>query len=206
MRSNFAGATLILTASLTTIGGCKRAAPPGATSDARTTGIASAAPSPGASSAVPSATPSLPEDPEAAARSLERWREHLEEEERERRLHFDRRKLPEHEAVVAKLQSARADFDRAESQAQLERARLSFLRNVADLERRFDHIDHWGNNSAVLADYAEIVKLLTRAYPAARRAALSGNSAEFVALQAEVARRFGAIEASLKEARESVDE
>lgn len=206
MRPGSTRCVLLAGAQLLALSGCKPAATNEPTSAAPGARAASAVPSVEASPGAPSASSSLPEDSVAAARSLELWREHLQEEERERRLSFDRRKLPEHQRVVAKLRAARATFDGARTQAELELARRSFSSEVPELERRFEQIDHWGNNSAVLTDYQELVKLLGGPYPEARRAALAGNSAEFQALQAELRRRFDAIDASLKAARASSDE
>ena len=114
-----------------------------------------ATPIPSASDAIPSApspstTGSLPEDPIAGAKSAAQWREHLAHEERERRLGYDRRKLPEHREVLKALRGARSTYDRAGSERAVRSAEESFRATLPKLERRFDAIDHWGNSSKVL--------------------------------------------------------
>ena len=48
---------------------------------------------------------------------------------------------------------------------------------VEDVRRRITQIDHWGNNSNLLADYDAYLKALSESYPAARIESLDGHPA-----------------------------
>ena len=65
----------------------------------------------------------LPEDPDAGRKSEAQWRKHMDWEERERRLSFDKNRIPEHRAVIQRLAAARARYDRAKTKAAVERVR-----------------------------------------------------------------------------------
>ena len=121
--------------------------------------------------------PRLPEDPAAGQRSQAQWRAHMEHEERERQLAFDKRKLAEHRALVARLRDARARLDGATTAAAVTRLAGPTSSAIADARRRIRRLDHWGVNSRLLGDYDELLKILDGPYAAARVAALAGNPA-----------------------------
>lgn len=154
--------------------------------------------------AVDSAT--LPEDPDAGARSVAQWREHLVEEERERRLNYDRRKLPEHQRVVKLLRDARRGYDQPSAESGVRAAQAKFRASLPGLEKSFDAIDHWGASSKLLPEYRALVSAFSETYPAARIAALSGSAAAFDAAKRDVDARFHAIDEWMHEAAESEDE
>lgn len=148
----------------------------------------------------------LPEDAEAGARSVAEWRQHLEREELERRLSFDRRKLAEHQAVLKTLRHARRSFDAAVSERAVLAAERRFEATAPLLEKRFEVIDPHGDSSKVVPDYRLLVATFSGPYPRARQSALSGDAAELTRLGEEVDARFRTIDAWLREAAESEDE
>ncbi|HEX5098950.1 MAG TPA: hypothetical protein VFV94_05595, partial [Polyangiaceae bacterium] len=148
----------------------------------------------------------LPEDPEAGARSAAQWREHLQHEERERRLGYDRRKLHEHGQVLKELRAARRSFDDATTKPAVFSADRAFQATRSKLDAAFEAIDHWGNSSQLLPDYRKLVETFSDAYPGARMSAIGGDSAPFERVGREVDERFRSIEAWLHEAEESEDE
>jgi hypothetical protein len=160
----------------------------------------------GESRAPPIATPTLPEDPEAGARSVAEWEQHLEQEERERRLNYDRRKLSQHRALIKTLRAVRQKYDGATSKGAVLAAQQRQRALLPQLEKSLDAIDHWRVNSKVLPEYQELIGIFSDPYPSARIEALSGDSHPLSALQKEVATRFDAIDEWLDEAAESEDE
>jgi hypothetical protein len=179
----------------------------------RANAVVSKPPSASASANVPlaSTTPAaesgkLPEDPDAGARSVAEWRQHLEREERERQLGYDRRRLPAHHEVLKTLRDARRTYDRAGSKNAVLSAQAGFRAKLAKLDASFDAIDHWGVSSKVLPDYRKLAETFTDAYPDARLAALAGDASGLERIGPEVDARFAAIEAWLREAAESEDE
>jgi hypothetical protein len=165
----------------------------------------------GESHALPTPAPdssgsTLPEDPEAGARSVAEWRQHLQREERERRLHYDRRKLPQHRELIRTLRAVRQGYDSATSKAAVRAAKQRQLALLPQLEKSLDAIDHWRVNSKVLPEYQELIGIFSDAYPSARIEALSGEKDPLATLQNEVATRFDTIDDWLREAAESEDE
>jgi len=154
----------------------------------------------------PAASGSLPEDPVAGAKSAAQWREHLAHEERERRLGYDRRKLPEHRRVLMSLRDARAHYDRAATKPAVLSAEQIFLATRPKLDKAFDEIDHHGVSSKVLPDYKKLADTFADPYPSARIAAISGDKTELERLRREVDATFASIDAWLEEAKESEDE
>lgn len=149
----------------------------------------------------------LPEDPAAGARSVAQWREHLEEEERERKLRFDRRKLPEHRRVSELFRTAQQDYDRAPTERAVAAAQKSFRASLPRLEKSFDALDHHGESSGLVPEYRKLVELFTDAYPNARIAALGGSKASLSELEARAKTHFETIDEWLKEAsRDDGDE
>jgi hypothetical protein len=158
----------------------------------------------GPSATAPAGT--LPEDPDAGARASAEWHQHLQREERERRLGYDRRKLPQHHEVLKTLNAVRQSYDHASSAGAVASAQQAFLAQVPKLEQKFDAIDHWGVSSKVLPDYRQLVTTFSDAYPKARSAALAGNSTAIEQVGRDVDARFEAIDDWLREAAESADE
>ena len=171
----------------------------------RALGAASA--SNGASGArAPADAGTLPEDPEAGAQSSAEWHRHLDHEERERQLGYDRRKLPEHREVLKTLLDTRRSYDTAGSKRAVLAAEQAFKATLPKLDQRFDAIDHWGVSSKVLPDYRKLATTLADAYPNARIAALSGDTTGFEQLGHDMDTRLATIDAWLDEAAESEDE
>jgi hypothetical protein len=148
----------------------------------------------------------LPEDPVASQASAAEWRAHMEREEQERRLNYDRRKLSEHAAVFALIKNARARFDRAKTASAIAQVRAGLTPQIAQIRRRIVTIDRWGVNSNLLEDYAAMVTMLVGDYPAARIASFGGPSQALEDLRAQWAQREQKIRDWLTEAAESEDE
>ena len=148
----------------------------------------------------------LPEDPVAGAKSTADWRAFMAQEERERRLNFDRRRLKQHRALVRTLKAARARYDRARTVAAVEAIRAGFPATADEAHRRMTEIDHWGNNSNLLADYDAILKVLSGDYPSARLAELRGDRTAIERARAELRERDKKIAAWLRDAAASKDE
>ncbi len=166
--------------------------------------LVTSAPAPAATP--PVASGSLPEDPVAGAKSAAQWREHLAHEERERKLGYDRRKLPEHRQVLKTLRDARTRYDRAATKPAVLTAEQSFRSTRPKLDKAFDEIDHWGVSSKVLPDYRKLADTFSAPYPNARLAALAGDKTELERVAHEVDATFTSIDAWLDEAKESEDE
>jgi hypothetical protein len=148
----------------------------------------------------------LLEDPAASKASEAQLRAHMEREERERRLNYDRRKLSEHEVVFALIKNARARYDRAKTARAVAQAQADLTAHIAQIRRRIVNIDHWGVNSNLLEDYTAMTAMLTADYPAARTAALAGASQALDDLRAHWAQHEQKIGNWLAEAEESEDE
>ena len=121
--------------------------------------------------------PPLPEDPAAGKRSEQQWARHLQAEEVERQMFFDRSRLAEHRALIARIQAARERLDQPKTPAELQRARAALQSSLQELQAGIDAVDRWKNSSHLLADYEALLKALSDSYPAARLAAMSGNKA-----------------------------
>lgn len=148
----------------------------------------------------------LPEDPTAGHQSEIQWRAHMDAEERERQLGYDKRRLSEHRTVIKLLGAARARYDRAKTAAAVARARSTTEASIKEVRRRITAIDHWGVNSPLLTDYHELIGLLTSAYPEARIAALSGDGGALTQLRSDMDRRVQKMKKWLEEAQDSEDE
>jgi len=127
----------------------------------------------------------LPEDRIAGARSEAQWREHLQEEERERKVLFDRRRLKEHRQVLASLRETRARYDRAKTPARLLELKREWPRLSAPIQQRIAKLDRWGNSSNLLGEYAALLHILAADYPDGRVAALSGSQEQLAAAARE---------------------
>jgi len=103
---------------------------------------------------------------------------------------FDRRRLPQHRAVLAFLQATRARYDRAKSPAALLGAERTFAQARPTEQQRLEKLDRWGNSSNLLADYDALLQIFASAYPEARRQALAGSTAPLDAVQRDVDARM----------------
>jgi hypothetical protein len=168
---------------------------------------APAAPAP--APAPPAATPDpsrLPEDPIAGKQSEQQWRQHMEDEERERQLAFDHNRVRAHRAVVRLFGAARARYDRARSAAAVAKVRSDMPAQIAEIRRRVTEIDHWGVNSPLLPDYEALENSLSAAYADAKLAALNGDATALAAQRAEFDQRMKKIAAWLEQAAEGEHE
>jgi len=148
----------------------------------------------------------LPEDPVAGQKSTAEWREHLAEEERERKLGYDRRKLAQHRALLALLRSARARYEGARSEPEVLSARARMPALSVEARRRIADIDHWGVNSNLLTDYGAMLDALAEPYAQAKLASLRGEAAPLDAQRAAFDAHEHEIETWLAEAGASKDE
>lgn len=130
----------------------------------------------------------------AGARSLEVWREHRAEEERERKANYDRRRLKQHRELLSWLRKARDRYESAKDEPAVRKLQAGSERWRAEAEQRIDAIDHWRNSSALLEDYGALSKALSTEYSAARLRALSGDSSDLERVRREVDARFSKAE------------
>lgn len=172
--------------------------------------VAESAPAPTSDASPPpapeTAASRLPEDPEAGARSVAQWREHLEEEERERKLRHDRRKLRDHRRVSQLFRSTQKQYDRAASERAVTAAQNIFRSQLPQLEKSFDAMDHYGESSLLVPQYRKLVEIFEGAYPSARIAALGGSKSSFDEVEARAKQHFETISEGLKEAARDEDE
>ena len=110
-----------------------------------------------------------PEDPAAGAKSTAQWREHLQQEERERKLRYDgdRSRMKDHRAVLKFLVATRARYDRAKGKAAVLAIQKRLPPAIDGVRKRITRIDQWGTNSNLLGDYDAMLVVLSDAYPAA---------------------------------------
>jgi hypothetical protein len=151
----------------------------------------------------PPGPPSLPEDPAKAKQSEQQWQQHMRDEENERQLGFDRSRLKQHRALVERIASARAEYDRARSEAAVAKVHADMPRQLADMHQRVTEIDHWGTNSRLLGDYAALQALLADPYAQARSAAIRGDTRALAQARAEFDRHMKTIHDWLEQAAES---
>jgi hypothetical protein len=169
--------------------------------------VQASAPEPVAQDSAAASDPErLPEDPVAGARSVAQWREHLEEEERERKANYDRRHLKEHRAVVAFLRGARASYDNAKTALDLKRLQSSWPSAVLAIRKRIDKIDPWRVNSNLLKDYEALLEAFETRYPAARLAELGGDATAATDVRGDVEAHLKHIDDWLTEAERAEDE
>jgi hypothetical protein len=159
--------------------------------------------SPPKSSAVQADPGRLPEDPVAGKQSEAQWREHMEEEEHERQIGFDRQHLEEHRAVTKLIAAARARYDGAKTEAAVAKVRADMPRQIAEVRKRVTAIDHWGVNSRLLADYEALSVSLSDAYPLARVSALKGDGSALDAARGAFDEHMKKIASWLEEAAEN---
>jgi hypothetical protein len=179
--------------------GCRRPAPQersasAATPSTSTTPRVSAVRDPGA----------LPEDPVAGARAVEQWREHLEEEERQRKANYDRRHMKEHRELLALLRSTQARYDQAKTATAVKQIQAGGRAGLDALRARVDKIDHWRVSSSVVSDYEALLDALASSYPAARLSELEGAPASGV--RGDFEARLKHIDERLAAAEQAEDE
>jgi hypothetical protein len=148
----------------------------------------------------------LPEDPAAGKLSEQQWRDHMQHEEDERQLDFDKRHLQEHRAVLQLIAAARVAYDQARSSTAVEKVRAAMPRRVAEIRRRIVTLDHWGVNSRVLPNYDALIASLSERYANAKAAAISGDASQLEQVRGDFDQHLKTAEAWLEEAAESEDE
>jgi len=177
-------AAALVVLSVVLAGGCRRASRAGPRDTGASPAVSDQAPRAG--DAGPSG---LPEDPAAGRKSEAEWRRHMDWEERERQLSFDKNRIPQHRAVIQRLAAARARYDRAKTKAAVERVRADMPALRQDLQARSTGIDHWHVSSPLLADYDAELADLDAAYPDAKLAALAGDPQPLHGVRARMDRR-----------------
>jgi hypothetical protein len=120
--------------------------------------------------------PPLPEDPVAGKRSELQWKKHLQAEELERQMIFDRNRLAEHRDLIKRLKDARERLDKPKTARELEKAREALAPTLKELQAGIDAVDKWKNSSRILVDYDALMSALSESYPAARLAAMGGKN------------------------------
>lgn len=200
MRHRSKLATLALALALCGCGSSKRATP--ATPPSAATPPADLAPRPPGITA----TSTLPEDPVAAKRSTAQWQQHLDHEEDERQMGFDRRHLREHKALIKLFKNARAHYDDARDESALHKVSAGMPHELSQIERKLKELDPWGNNSRVLPDYAALQGMLGPTYENAKRAAMRGDAHALDQLQEGFKARLEHIDEWLEKAEENDEE
>lgn len=150
--------------------------------------------------------PTIPEDPVAAKKASAQWNEHLEHEEEERQMLFDKPRIAKHRAIVRSLKAIRARFDVAKNEAAIEKARDAAGKELEKVDAQVKALDPWGVNSRLLPDYAALRALFAKEYPDARVAAVGGDTAALDGAKAKVEERFHAIAEWLEEAEHGGEE
>lgn len=120
--------------------------------------------------------PPLPEDPVAGKRSEMQWKKHLQAEEVERQMIFDRNRLPEHRDLIKRIKDARERLDKPKTPGELEKARAALAPALNELQGGIDALDKWKNSSRILVDYDALMSALNESYPAARLEAMGGKT------------------------------
>lgn len=120
--------------------------------------------------------PPLPEDPVAGKRSELQWKKHLQAEEVERQMIFDRNRLPEHRDLIKRIKEAREMLDKPKTARELDKTREALAPTLKDLQAGIDAVDKWKNSSRILVDYDALMSALNETYPAARLAAMGGKT------------------------------
>jgi hypothetical protein len=150
--------------------------------------------------------PALPEDPVTGKLAEQQWREHMEREEEERQMLFDRQRLREHRALVRLITTLRTRYDRAKTEPALGKLREGAAQKLEDIQKRVAAIDPDRVNSRLLGDYEALQSSLRNDYPDARAAALRGDHAPLTAARATFDQRLERIDAWLEEAERGEEE
>lgn len=119
--------------------------------------------------------PPLKEDPAAGKRSELQWRKHLQAEEVERKMFFDKNHATEHRALIKRIKDARERLDQPKTPADLQSTQAAVQSSLQDIQASIDSMDRWKSSSSLHGDYEALMKALGESYPAARLAAMSGN-------------------------------
>jgi DNA repair ATPase RecN len=120
--------------------------------------------------------PPLPEDPVAGKRSELQWKKHLQAEEVERQMAFDRNRLKEHHGLIERIKAARETLDRSKTPSAVQQTLAKLEATLQQLQRDIDAIDRYKNSSRILPDYDALMNALKNSYPAAKLAAMGGNT------------------------------
>jgi hypothetical protein len=123
--------------------------------------------------------PPLPEDPVAGKRSELQWKKHLQAEETERQMIFDRNRMSEHRELIKRIKQARERLDQAKTPRELTETREKLAPALRELQTGVDAVDRWKNSSRILVDYDALLAALNDGYPAAKLAAMGGNTELF---------------------------
>ena len=118
----------------------------------------------------------LPEDPAAGKRSEEQWKKHLQAEEVERRMVFDRNHLNEHHDLIKRISAARDPLERAKTPDALKKAQAQLEPQLSKLQAEVDSLDRYKNTSRLVTDYDALLVLLKSTYPSTKLAAMGGNA------------------------------
>ena len=121
--------------------------------------------------------PPLKEDPAAGKRSELQWKKHLQAEEVERKMFFDKNHAAEHRALIARIKEARERLDKPKTAGALKTTRAALEALLQELQSGIDALDRWKTSSQLIPDYEALLMALRESYPAARLAAMSGNAA-----------------------------
>lgn len=123
----------------------------------------------------------------------------LADEERKRLMAYDRSKLPLHQQMFTFIKGIRADYEKAKSEAAVEKVRQKLEKSVPVISKKLKAIDPKGGNSNVVTDYDVMLNLLAGDYPDALKASLTGGDKQALAEhQAELDRRSQKIDTWLK--------
>lgn len=123
----------------------------------------------------------------------------LADEERKRLLAYDRGKLPAHQQVFAFIKATRAEYEKAGSEAAVEKVRLKMEKATPPIAKKLQSIDPKGGNSNVVTDYDVMLNLLAGDYPDALKGSLTGGDKQALAeYAAELDRRTQKVDAWLK--------
>jgi hypothetical protein len=196
--------SLFLGAGALSVASCRQSASTPMPDPAHTSFASSSASS--SASAPPANSNRLPEDAALGKRSQLQWRKHMDDEERERQIGFDRQHLKAHRAVVARFRAARSLYDRATTEAALAKARTEMPQRVEEIQKQVTELDHWGNNSRLLGDYTALEASLTSDYADAKLAALKGEGAALKKTQAAFDGHLKTIAEWLEEAAHTEEE
>jgi hypothetical protein len=120
--------------------------------------------------------PPLKEDPAAGKRSELQWKKHLQAEEVERKMFFDKNHAPEHRALITRIKEARERLDKPKTPGDLQNALAALQAPLQELQSGIDALDRWKTSSQLIPDYEALIGALREGYPAARLAAMSGNT------------------------------
>jgi hypothetical protein len=121
--------------------------------------------------------PPLPEDPVAGKRSELQWKKHLQAEEIERQMIFDRNRMAEHRDLIKRIKDARERLDKPKTPRELDKTREALAPALKELQAGIDAVDKWKNSSRILVDYDALMSALNETYPTARLAAMGGKPA-----------------------------